>query len=106
VARRVIDSPLSTLTFNAKILTELLENKRLEINKNNGWCYLEPGYAGSYGSHLRKLQLGADCRLPIVHINMNNTPNNHHLTNHYATFDNVSKSGFDQWPGDLSYLFL
>jgi hypothetical protein len=65
--RNVIDFPLSTLTF-----------KFHSIQDN--WCYLEPGYGGSYGNHFKNVQLGKGSVLPAVHINMNETSNNHQPT--------------------------
>jgi hypothetical protein len=106
VERSINDTPLSCLTFGSPALKLLLEHKREEVSRNEGWCYLEPGYGGSYGGQMRKLQLGADCTFPIVHVNMNKTNENHHFTNHYDTYKTKSKNGFDQWPGNLSHLFV
>ncbi len=101
--RLLKDFPFSTLTFSSHILNNLLVHKRNEFFKNGQWCYLEPGYGGSYGHHLRRLQLMSDT--PCVHINMNQTVSNHHFTNHYLTYEPTSSSGFSEWPGDLANLF-
>ena len=103
--RIVQDYPLSTLTFHLPVIRDLLGHKRKEFSVNKDWCYLEPGYGGSYGTHLRRIQLGKGNAMPVVHINMNETSNNHHLTNHYLTYEPVSQSGFNEWPGNISYLF-
>lgn len=103
--RIVEDYPLSTLIFTYPALKDLLEHKRTEYLANNGWCFLEPGYGGSYGSHLKKLEIGKGSEDPIVHVNMNDTVTNHHFTNHYLTYEPVSKTGFNEWPGDVAYLF-
>jgi hypothetical protein len=103
--RNVIDFPLSCSSFPSEILKPHLLDKRLEIQKNDGWCYLEPGYGGSNGSHLKRLIAGAACIHPLVHINMNNTSSNHHFTNHFLTYESISDRGFTEWPGDLSRLF-
>lgn len=105
VDRNIKDTPLSCLSFPAPVLKGHLLSKREEIRKNSGWCYLEPGYAGSTGGNLRKLSAGAACNLPIIHINMNGTNKNHHFSNHYLTYESISTQGFTQWPGDISYLF-
>lgn len=103
--KRIIkDYPLSTLSFPSEILIDVLEHKRQEYYKTS-WCYLEPGYGGSYGSHLRLGQIGEGQALPVVHINMNLTDNNHHLTDHYLTYEAESSLGIDCWPGDLSFIF-
>jgi hypothetical protein len=78
--RNVIDFPLSTLTFKFHSIQDLLINKRKEYYLNNNWCYLEPGYGGSYGNHFKNVQLGKGSVLPAVHINMNETSNNHQPT--------------------------
>lgn len=96
------DIPLSCLSFPTRILKQHLLSKRKEIRNNSGWCYLEPGYAGSARGNLRKLSAGAACTDPIVHVNMNR---NYHFTDHYLTYESISKNGFTEWPGDLSYLF-
>lgn len=103
--RMVRDYPLSTLIFPYNVLTDLLEKKRKEFYKNKYGCYLEPGYMGSYGTHLCKLQLGNGSARPAIHINMDKTAQNHHFTTHYRTYEPVSKTGFNEWPGDLSYIF-
>ena len=103
--RGIIDFPLSTLTFKYHSIKDLLQKKRKEYYFNNFWCYLEPGYKGSYGGHFKRVQLGKGGLLPVVHINMNQTTNNHHISNHYLTYEPVSRQGFNEWPGDLSYLF-
>jgi hypothetical protein len=105
VGRSINDTPLSCLSFPTRILKLHLLSKREEIKSNSGWCYLEPGYWGSTGGNLRKLSVGAACTHPIVHVNMNSTSKNHHFTNHYLTYESISKNGFTEWPGDLSYLF-
>ena len=103
--RIVHDYPLSTLTFPMDTLKNLLDHKRVEFASNGNWCYLEPGYGGSYGSHFRKIQFGKGTIEPVVHINMNQTKNNHHLTDHYLTYEPISSYGFTEWPGDLSMIF-
>ena len=103
--RLVEDYPLSTLTFRLPVIRDLLDHKRREFSVNKGWCYLEPGYGGSYGKHFRRIQLGKGSAKPVVHINMNQTCHNHHLTDHCLTYEPVSKCGFSEWPGDLSYIF-
>lgn len=103
--RKIIDFPLSTLTFKVHAIKDLLKNKLKEYYFNDNWCYLEPGYAGSYGNHLKRVQLGKGSLLPAVHINMNETSYSHHLSNHYLSYEPVSHHGFNEWPGDLSYLF-
>lgn len=103
--QRIIDDfPLSTLTFPISRLEDLLFHKREEFFSSK-CCFLEPGYGGSYGKHFRKLQLGKGTATPVVHVNMNRTSRNHHFTNHYLTYEEVSKVGFDEWPGDLAYIF-
>lgn len=103
--RIVQDYPLSTLTFHLPVIRDLLNHKRIEFFVNKDWCYLEPGYGGSYGTHLRRIQLGKGIAKPVVHINMNGTPDNHHLTTHYSTYEPKSKSGFNEWPGNLCHMF-
>lgn len=104
--RTINDYPLSCLSFPAETLKHHLLIKKDEIIQNDGWCYLEPGYAGSAGKHLKSLIAGGACTDPIVHINMDGTNNNHHFTNHFLTYANISTKGFTEWPGDLSYLFV
>lgn len=104
--KRIIeDHPLSTLTFPISRLKDLLINKRREFFSNKNWCFLEPGYGGSYGGHFRRIQLGKGSATPLVHINMNQTFRNHHFTNHYLTYEAKSTIGFNEWPGNLSYIF-
>jgi len=89
--RGIIDFPLSTLTFKHHSIKDLLQNKRKEYYLNNSWCYLEPRYKGSYGGHFKRVQLGKGSLLPAVHINMNQTTNNHHISNHYLTYEPISR---------------
>ncbi|QHT66804.1 hypothetical protein GXP67_09105 [Rhodocytophaga rosea] len=56
--RTIVDHPLSTLAFPYPVIKDVLDHKRREFSLNGNWCYLEPGYGGSYGTHLRRLQLG------------------------------------------------
>lgn len=104
--RIVQDHPFSTLTFHTPILHQLLTHKRNEFeSSDNFWCYLEPGYAGSFGSHFRGAQLETGVVSPAIHINMNKTTKNHHLTDHYLTYEPISRQGFNEWPGDISNIF-
>lgn len=103
--RTVLDYPFSTLTFPSAVLKDLLDHKRQEYAANGNWCYLEPGYGGSYGTHFRRLAVGNGYAAPVVHINMNQTSRNHHFTNHYLTYEPVSQIGFSAWPGNLAFLF-
>ncbi|WP_026632536.1 hypothetical protein [Dyadobacter alkalitolerans] len=105
VDRIMNDFPLSCTSYSSEVLKSHLLAKRQEIQKNGGWCYLEPGYGGSNGDHLKRLIMGAACVHPLIHINMNNTSNNHHFTNHYLTYEPISDRGFTEWPGNLSHLF-
>lgn len=103
--RTVLDYPFSTLTFPSAVLEDVLNHKRKEFYANGNWCYLEPGYKGSYGTHFHRLALGKGYAQPVVHINMDQTTHNHHFTNHYLTYEPVSRNGFSDWPGDLSFMF-
>jgi hypothetical protein len=103
-SRIVKDHPLSTLSFPSEILTDVLRHKRSEC-KLGQWCFLEPGYGGSYGAHYRLGQIGEGEVPPIVHINMNLTGQNHHLTNHYDTYSAPQSNDLMYWPGDLSTIF-
>ncbi len=68
---------------------------------------IEPvwGGGGSYGIHSLRWQLGNGTAKPAVHTNMNQTQNNHYFANHYLAYEPVSKYGFSEWPGDLSFVF-
>lgn len=105
LARVVKDYPMSTLTFKSESLKKLLLQKRVEYKANINWCFLEPGYGGSYGKEFDGYELEDGVYSPAIHINMDRTTNNHHLTDHFLTYERHSKTGFDSWPGDLSHLF-
>jgi hypothetical protein len=104
--RTTHDYPLSSLTFKSDSLKTLLEAKTEEYHHNQGWCYLEPGYKGSFGTTFKKIQFGLESEVPIVHVNMNDSKRNHHISNHFLTYERISSSGFNRWPGDVRYLFL
>lgn len=103
--RRIIDYPMSTLTFKVEVLKRVLSEKEKECIENGGWCYIEPGYSGSFGGNLIRVNLGSIANSPLVHVNMNKTSFNHHISNHYSTFEETSINGFNQWPGNLTHLF-
>src|SRR4030095_8105195 len=69
--------PLFAMTVRKDCLLRSLQEKLGECAKN-GWCCLEPGNRTNWLIVSR-----ADQVSPIVHVNMNTTANNHHLTNMY-----------------------
>lgn len=103
--RKIIDYPMSTLTFKYEVLKNLLYEKEKECIENGGWCFIEPGYSGSAGGNLIRVNLCSMSNYPLVHVNMDKTFFNHHISNHYLTFEETSNHGFNQWPGNLIHIF-
>lgn len=77
------DQPLSQISLLRDIAIEVLEQKLRECIVI-GQCTIEPDRG-----NLLRIQPNLK-RKPCIHVNMNQTLQNHHLTNHYDCYEKVS----------------
>lgn len=77
---RSVPQPLSTMIVSKKEVIASL-NKKFKECVVTGCCCIEPDERSSW-----YIQKRNDEKTPVVHVNMDATMNNHHLTNHYDCY--------------------
>jgi hypothetical protein len=79
-----VPQPLSTMIVSKnEVLASL--NKKFKECVVTGCCCIEPDDRSTW-----YIQKRSDEKIPVVHVNMDATMNNHHLTNHYDCYKQVA----------------
>lgn len=86
--------PLFSMVVRRDLLMISLQKKMAECVKS-GWCCIEPDDRDDW-----IIIRPGDPMPPIVHVNMNSTGNNHHLTDHYSFYSQTDFQTTHPYWGD------
>lgn len=92
--------PLFAMVISRERLLESMDAKFREC-VTRGWCCIEPDDRSNW-----LIQRADDSLIPIVHVNMDTTTKNHHLTNHYEAYSLTPFSANLPYWGDYRNLGL